>query len=60
MPCYNGIEIVDINFTKIYYKQFSSDTFLDLGLSEKVELVRECTEYGNVVKNVLLGLMSLK
>ncbi len=46
MPCDNGIEIVDINFIKIYYKQFSSDDFLNLGLSEKVELARECTECG--------------
>ena len=46
MPCDNGIEIADTNFIKIYYKQFSSDAFLGLGLSEKVELARECTECG--------------
>lgn len=56
MPCEHGIEISDINFIQVYYKQFPTDKFLELGLNKKVELARECTECGKCSEKCPFGL----
>ncbi|MCL6087451.1 MAG: aldo/keto reductase [Actinobacteria bacterium] len=47
MPCKEkGIEITDINFIEVYYKQFPHDVFWNIGLDKKVEVARKCIECG--------------
>ncbi|MCL4417797.1 MAG: aldo/keto reductase [Actinobacteria bacterium] len=47
MPCESkGIEITDVNFIEVYYRQFPHDEFWSLGLDKKVENARECIECG--------------
>jgi predicted aldo/keto reductase-like oxidoreductase len=50
MPCDIGIEITDINFINVYYKQFPEDDFWNMGLDEKVELARQCNQCGACVE----------
>jgi len=44
MPCSKGIEITEINFIKVYYKQMPMDKFHNMGLEEKVRTARTCSE----------------
>ena len=47
MPCEEkGIEITDINFIEVYYKQFPHNVFWNIDLDGKVEAARECIECG--------------
>ncbi|MBN1298086.1 MAG: aldo/keto reductase [Actinobacteria bacterium] len=47
MPCEEkGIDIINVNFIEVYYKQFPMDEFWKLGLEQKVETARECIECG--------------
>jgi len=47
MPCVEkGIEIIDINFIEVYYKQFPHNVFWNIGLDRKVEVARKCIECG--------------
>ncbi|MBU4293680.1 MAG: aldo/keto reductase [Actinobacteria bacterium] len=47
MPCEaKGIEITDVNFIEVYYKQFPHDDFWKIGLDKKVETAKECMECG--------------
>ena len=47
MPCEaKGVEITDINFIEVYYKQFPYNDFWKIGLDKKVKTAKECIECG--------------
>lgn len=47
MPCSaKGIEITDINFIEVYYRQFPENDFWKPGLEQKVDVARQCTQCG--------------
>jgi len=46
MPCDQGIDICEINFIKVFYKQFPTEKFLTPERTEKVEKVDDCIECG--------------
>jgi len=51
MPCKEkGIDIPDINFISVYYKQFPEDVFWNMGLDKKVNIARECIGCGKCSK----------
>ena len=46
MPCPNNINIADVNFIKVYFKQMPRDKFDKMGLEEMAQTADGCTECG--------------
>jgi len=46
MPCPNNINITDVNFIKVYFKQMPRYKFDKIGLEGIVETAKSCTECG--------------
>jgi predicted aldo/keto reductase-like oxidoreductase len=46
MPCPNNINITDVNFIKVYFKQMPKYKFDEMGLEDSVEAAKKCTECG--------------
>jgi len=44
MPCPNNINITDVNFIKVYFKQMPKYKFYKMGLEDIVEVAKKCTE----------------
>ncbi len=46
MPCPQGLNIYEFNFTKVYYGQLSIDQFLDPQKTRELEKLDQCTRCG--------------
>jgi uncharacterized protein len=46
MPCPNDINIIDVNFLKVYFKQMPEYKFSQMGFENIVEVAKKCTECG--------------
>jgi len=46
MPCPNNINITDVNFIKVYFKQMPGYKFNRIGLENAVNIAKKCTECG--------------
>jgi predicted aldo/keto reductase-like oxidoreductase len=51
IPCSQGIDIVQVNFLKVFFKQFSFDKVVNPERTRVVEQVDECIECGECIKS---------
>ncbi len=50
MPCSQGIDILQVNFLKVFFKQFSFDRVVNPERTKVVEQVDECIECGECIE----------
>lgn len=50
MPCSHGIDIVQVNFLKVFFKQLSFDKVVNSERTKVVEQVDECIECGECIE----------
>jgi len=50
MPCSQGIDILQVNFLKVFFKQFSFDRVVNPERTRVVEQVDECIECGECIE----------
>jgi len=50
MPCSQGIDILQVNFTKVFFKQFSFDRVVNPERTRVEEQVDECIECGECIE----------
>ncbi len=50
MPCSQGIDILQVNFLKVFFKQFSFDRVVNPERTNVVEQVDECIECGECIE----------
>lgn len=50
MPCSQGIDIVEVNFIKVYFKQFPFDEVVKPERTKAIEQVDECIECGECIE----------
>ncbi|MFC2159289.1 aldo/keto reductase [Actinomycetota bacterium] len=51
MPCSQGIDIVEANFLKVFFKQFPFDKVVNPERTKSVELIDECIECGECIES---------
>lgn len=51
IPCSQGIDIVQVNFLKVFFKQFSFDKVVNPERTRVVEQVDECIECGECIES---------
>ena len=50
LPCSQGINITDINFIKVFFKQFNYDRVVNPERDKEVEMVGDCIECGECIE----------
>jgi predicted aldo/keto reductase-like oxidoreductase len=50
MPCSQGIDIVEVNFIKVFFKQFPFDKVVNPKRTKSMEQVDECIECGECIE----------
>ena len=51
LPCDQGINIPEVNFIKVYFKQFSFDRVVNPERTREVEQVDDCIECGECIES---------